>query len=90
LKQSWRTPSAVFVAPVALQNKFPLANKFCRSPGSLPKTYTHVSSTSGKYMAGFLVKSFGVVAGVRFSQVPLAGRQITAFLLSQLCPCRRR
>jgi len=27
--------------------------------------YTHVLSTSGKYMAGFLVKSFGDVVGVQ-------------------------
>ena len=49
--------SAVFVAVVALQNKFPLSSKFSRNPGSMPST--HVLSTSGKYMAGFLVKSFG-------------------------------
>jgi len=28
--------------------------------------YTHVLSTSGKYMAGFLVKSFGGVVGVQY------------------------
>jgi len=48
-----------FVAAVALQKKFIPSNKFSRNPGSLPKTYTHVLSTSGKYMAGFLLKSFG-------------------------------
>ena len=52
-------PSAVFVAVVAPQNKFPLSSKFSRNPGSMPKTHTHVLSTSGKYMAGFLVKSCG-------------------------------
>ena len=56
-------PSAVFVTTVALQNKFPLSSKFSRNPGSMPKTYTHVLSASGKYMAGFLVKSFGGCRG---------------------------
>jgi len=42
-------PSAVFVAAVWLQNKFPLSSKFSRIPGSMPKTYTHVLSTWGKY-----------------------------------------
>ena len=59
-------PSAVFfVAAVALYNKFPLSSKFSRSPGSMPKMYTHVLSTSGKYMTGFLVKSLGGVVGVQ-------------------------
>jgi len=48
-------PTVVFVAAVALQNRYPLSRKFSRNPGSIPK----ISSTSGKYMAGFLVKSFG-------------------------------
>jgi len=51
--------SAFFVAAVALQNKFPLSSKISRNPGNMPRTYTHVLPTSGKYMAGFLVKSFG-------------------------------
>jgi len=41
------------------------------------------------YMAGFVVKSFGCVAGVRCWRVPLAGCQVTAFLLRRLCPCQR-
>ena len=45
----WMTHSAVFVAAAALQNKFPLSNKFLRNPGSMQKIYAH----------GFLVKSFG-------------------------------
>jgi len=53
------TPTAVFVAAEALQKKFPLSSKLSRNPGSMPKT----SSTSGKYMAGFLVKSFGGCCG---------------------------
>jgi len=51
--------SADFVAAVALQNIFPLSSKIFRNPGSMPRAYTNVLSTSGKYMAGFLVKSFG-------------------------------
>jgi len=66
LKQSWRAPSAVFVAPAALQNKFALSSKISINPGSLPKTHTHILPTSGKYIAGFLVKSIGDVAGVRY------------------------
>jgi len=51
-------PSAVFVVAVALQNKFPLTSKFSTNPGSMPKTSTHVLPPWGKYMAGFLMKSF--------------------------------
>ena len=80
-------PSAAFVGGVALQNKFPLSSKFSRNPGSMPKTHTHVLSTSVKYMARFLVKSFGGVAGVRCWRLPLAGRQVTVFLLRRLCSC---
>jgi len=58
--QSWMIPSAVFVATVALQKKFLLSSKLSRNPGSIPKTYTYVLSTSGKYVVVFLVKSFGV------------------------------
>ena len=61
--QSWMISSAAFVATVALQKKFLLSRKLSRNPGSMPKTYTHVSPTSGKYMAGFLVKSFGGSCG---------------------------
>jgi len=57
--QSWMIPSAVFVAAVALHKKFLLSSKLWRNPGNMAKTYTHISSTSGKCMAGFLVKSFG-------------------------------
>jgi len=72
---------AVFVEAVALQNKFPLSSKFSRNPGSMPNTYTHVLSTSGRYMAGFFVKSFGGVVGVQCWRVSLASRQVTVFLL---------
>jgi len=61
LNQRCVIPSAVFIVAVALQNKFPLFTKFSRNPGSMPKAYTHALSTSGKYMAGFLVKIFGVL-----------------------------
>jgi len=56
-------PSVVFVATVALQNKFPLSSKFSRNPGSMPRTYTHALSTTDKYMAGFLVKNSGGCCG---------------------------
>ena len=56
-------PSAVYVVAAALQNKFPLSSKFLRNPGSMPKKSTHVLSTWGKYMAGFLVKSFWECCG---------------------------
>jgi len=49
--------NAIFVAAVALQNKFPLSSKFSRNPGSMPKTQAHISSTSGKCMDGFLVEA---------------------------------
>ena len=40
-----------------------ILQQFSRNLGSMPKTYRHVSSTSGKCMAGFLVKSFGGCCG---------------------------
>ena len=57
-------PSAVFILPIALQTKISLSSKIVRNLGSMPTTFTHVSSTSKKYTIGFLVKSFGSVAGV--------------------------
>jgi len=48
-----------FVAAVALQKKFLLTRKFSKNLGSMPKIYTHVLSTSEKYMAGCLLKIFG-------------------------------
>jgi len=56
-------PSAVFVMAVALHNKLPLSSKFSRNLGSMPKTYTNVLLTLGKYMTRFLVKSFGEYCG---------------------------
>jgi len=56
-------------------------------------SYRHVLSTSGKYgkyNAGFLVKSYVGVVGLRFWLMPLAGRQVTVFLLRKLWPCRLR
>jgi len=69
------------------------SSKFSRNPGSMPKKYRHVLSTSGKYgkyIAGFLLKSYVGVVGVRCWRVPLAGRQVTVFLLRKLCRCRQR
>jgi len=55
--------SVVFVTAVALQKKFLLPSKFPRIPANMPKTYTSVLSTWGKYTAGFPVKSFGWCCG---------------------------
>jgi len=38
-------------------------SKFLRNLGSMPKTFTHVFSTSRKHTNGFLVKSFGECCG---------------------------
>jgi len=54
---------------------------------SMPKTSTHVFSTSRKHTTGFLVKSLGRVAGVRSWQPPVTGSQVTVFLLRSLCRC---
>jgi len=43
----------------------------------------------GKVMALFLVKSFGWYCGSTVLTVPIAGRQVTAFLFRSLYPCRR-
>ena len=40
-----------------------LSSKFLRNLGSMPKTFTHVFSTSRKHTNGFLVKSFGECCG---------------------------
>jgi len=83
-------PAAVFVAAVAQPNKLPLSSKFSRIPRSMQKTYTHLLSISGKYMAGFLVKSFeGCCGSTVLTGASHAGCQVTAFLLRRLCPCRR-
>ena len=77
-------PSAVFHVAVAQQNKIPLSNKFSRNLGNMPKTYTHVLSTSGKYMTGFLVKSFGECcrSSLWCWRPSVTGRQVTVFLLT--------
>ena len=48
-----------FVPAVALQTKLSLSNKFSKNLGSMPKTSTHVLSTSRKHTTGFLVKIAG-------------------------------
>ena len=63
LNQRWMIPSVVLFAAIALQKKFLLSSKFSRNHGNMSKTYTHVLSTSGKYMAGFFMKSFGWCCG---------------------------
>jgi len=77
-------PSAVFYVAVAQQNKIPLSNKFSRNLGNMPKTYTYALSTSGKYMAGFLVKSFGECcrSSLWYWRPSVTGRQVTVFLLT--------
>jgi len=83
---------ADFVAAVALQNKFPLFSKFSRNPGSMPKKYRHVLSTSEKYekhIAGFLVKSSVGVVGVTVLIGASCWPSSNCILLRKLCPCRR-
>jgi len=59
-------PSAVFVAAVALQNKFPLHQIFEKSwEHAKGRQVLATSGKYGKYIAGFLVKSSVGVAGVR-------------------------
>jgi len=52
-------PSAVFILAIGLQTEISLSGKFLRNHGSMPKTFTHVLSTSRKYTTEFLVKSCG-------------------------------
>jgi len=49
--------SAVFVAALALQKKFPLSSKLSMNPGSMPKTYTCFVDLEKAYDR-FLVKRF--------------------------------
>ena len=58
-------PNAVFILPTALETKISLSSKFLRNLGSMPKTFTHVLSTSRKHTIGFLVKIFGECCGSR-------------------------
>jgi len=64
--------SADFLATAALQKKFPFFSKFSRNPVSIPKTYTHVLSTSDR----------SVTRGARGRNSPSAeslwGRETTA------------
>ena len=79
--QSCLISNAVFVPAVALHSNFSI------NLGSLPKTFTHVLSTSREHTTGFFVKSFG---GRCVSTVLTAGRQVTLFLLRCLCQNRRQ
>jgi len=82
-----------FVPAVAPQKKFLLSRKYSRNHGNMSKTYTHVLSAWGNYMARFLVKCFGWCCGstvlTRSSCWRPADRQVTAFLFRRLRPCRR-
>jgi len=60
------TPSVVFVAAAALHYKFPISSQFSKNAGSLPKTYTHVLSTSGKVDGRGPREKLWDVAGVRY------------------------
>ena len=52
-------PSAGFILAIALHTKISLSSKFLRNPGSMPKAFTHVLTTSREHTTEFLVKSFG-------------------------------
>ena len=56
-------PSSVFIVAVALQTKPSISSKFSANFRSVRKISIHVLSTSGKYMTGFLVESFGECCG---------------------------
>jgi len=89
LNQSWKIPSAFFVPAVTIQKKISTLQQILRNLGSMLKTSPHVFPTSTNHTTGFLVKSFGSVVGVQCWRPPVTGRQVTVFLLSSLCPCRR-
>jgi len=83
--QSWMIPTAVFVGVVALQNKYPLYSKFSRKPGSRPnKGFVDL----GKYMAGFLVKSFGGCCGSAVWTGAPCWPSSNCILVQTLCPCQ--
>jgi len=79
-------PSAVFVAAVASQNKVPLSSKFSRNPGIIPTTYTQhmFCRPQESIRPGFSWKALEGVVGVRCWWVPLAGSQVTVFLLKNI------
>jgi len=53
----------VFILAIAVQTKISLSSKILRNLGRMPKTFTHVLSTSRQHTAEFLVKSFGKCCG---------------------------
>ena len=81
--------NTVFVAAAALQNKFPLYSNFSRNPGSMPRRIHVFCQPPEGIRPGSSWKALEGVAGVRCSWVPLAGCQITVFLLRRMCPCWR-
>jgi len=66
-------------------------HQFSRYPGSMPKTCMHLFCRRRESIwPGSSWKTLGGVVGGRCRRVPLAGRQVTVFLLRRLCSCRRR
>ena len=92
MNQSWMIPSAVFTLAIALQTKISLSSKFLRNLGSMPKTFTHVLSTSRKHttrLRGSSWEKLWWVLRVKPQcRPPVIDHQVTVFLLGSLCPCR--
>jgi len=67
---------------------FSLQQIFDRSWEYTKDIYTCLS-TDRKHTTGSSWKALGSVAGVLCYGHPVTGRQVTAFVLRSLCPCRR-
>jgi len=71
------------------RTKFSLSSKFSTNLGSMPKTSTHVLSTSKAYDRVLSWKALGsIVAGVRSWRPPVAGCKVVVYLLRSLCRVR--
>jgi len=78
-------PSSVFVVTAALQNKFPLFNKFSKNPCSMPKTWTHVLSTSG-CKSNIFTKNFPIRYNVTYPEKIAFSKMLALELLcNSLC-----
>ena len=82
-------PGAVFVAEVALQNKFPLSRNFREILGTCRRCIHMFCPPRESIWPASSWKALGCVVGVRCWRVPLSGCQVTVFLLRRLCPCWR-
>ena len=80
--------SAILVPAATLQTKYTLSRKFSRNCESMPKTSTHILSTSRKYTTGFLVKRFGECCGSSVLTVACCWHSSLLILFRRLCPCR--